>query len=257
MNNLTDRFSGEAAQLSAVLAILLGCSPTWAGPPLSIDDPDILDPWQFEIITALTMTSTDGGDFHELPIIDVSLGIVEDYLQASAGLPYVVAAPNGGRTARDFGNASFGLKFRFVNSDRLQVAFAPAYVFGVADGDAEKGVGDSANFSVYPINAEYQVSDKWRLNGELSYARSDQGDKEWGYGVAIAHVLDERRELLFEISGSADSFLGSEFMQMRAGIDSALTDSLHILFSVGTSLRTPVLEEDTKLDVFLGLKLLL
>jgi len=236
------------------LAFMIECSPTWAGPPLSIDDPGILDQGQFEIITAATMTSTDGGEFHELPLLDVSFGLVKDYVQVSAGMTYVNVAPDGGMSERDFGNSGVGLKFRFINNDRLQVAFAPAYVFGVSRGAAQKGVGDIADVAVYPINAEYQLNDAWRLNGELGYARSGEGDEEWGYGFAVARILNERRELLFEVTGSSDDLLGSEFMQARVGIDSALTDSLNLLFSIGTGLREPDFAESTNIDVFLGLK---
>ena len=238
------------------LALLLGFSSTWAGSPLSIDDPGILDPGELEIITAVTMTSGDGGDFHELPLLDISLGVVKDYLQVGVGLSHVYVSPSGERSESDFGTPGVGLKYRFINNDRLQVAFAPGYVFGVAGSAADKGIGHTVNVAVFPINAEYQLNDAWRLNGELGYARSDGGDREWGYGVAIAYVADERRELLFEVSGSAGDFLGADFMQARVGIDHALSDSFHLLFSIGTGLREPDLEDSVNLDVFLGFKFL-
>jgi len=242
--------------IRSVLSLLCGlhCSAALAGPPLSIDDPGILAAGELEIIFAATMSATDGGNYHDLPLLDLSVGLIEDYVQASIGVSHVYVALDNAISQQDVGNPSVGVKFRFVNTDRLQVAFAPAYVFGVSDSTAQKGVGDSANIAVYPFNAEYQLNDAWRFNGELSYARSDENDKEWGYGVAFARTLNARRELLFEVSGSGGNFLGSDFMQARVGIDSAMSDSFSLLFSIGTGLREPDGEDSTNLDVFIGFK---
>jgi hypothetical protein len=239
-----------------MLALQIECSLTWAGPPLSIDDPGILEFGQFEFITAVTMTTVNDGDLHELPLLDISVGLVQNYVQASVGLAHVYVAPDGERSERHFRNPEVGLKFRLVNSRRLQAAFAPAYVFGVSRSAAEKSVGDTANVVTLPINVEYQLTNRWRLNGELGYAHFDDGRGEWGYGVAVAHNFAERLELLFELSGVMVNFLDGDLMQVRAGIDSSLSESLHLLFSIGTGVRARVPEDRIDLEIYLGFKLL-
>jgi hypothetical protein len=58
----------------------------FAGPPLTIDDPGILDPGQWEIIGAVTGATSDTVDVYELPLLDVSYGLTPNtQLSASNG----------------------------------------------------------------------------------------------------------------------------------------------------------------------------
>lgn len=236
----------------ATLALLHAFSQTLAGPPLSIDDPGILELWQLEVIAAATFTSTDAGDYYQVPVLDISLGFIQDYAQVSLVYPYVYAAPNGGDSESDFGNLELGVKWRFLNSDRLQMAFAPYYAFGVATSTAEKGLGDKMDLTVFPLNAEYQFNDKWRFNAEVQYASADGGDDGWGYGGAVAYSLDERWAFLFELSGTTDSDFDNDFLEARIGFDAVVTESFHVLFSMATGLREPSRDDKLDYDVFLG-----
>jgi len=241
----------------AALALLHAFSATSAGPPLSIDDPGILDPWHLEVITATTVTSTNAGDFYQVPLFDVSLGVIRDYVQVAVVYPYVNVASDDGGSEWDFGNLQVGAKWRFLNSDRLQMAFAPSYAFGVSRSVAEKGLGDNTDVVVFPVNAEYQINATWRLNGEALYASVDDGDDEWGYGAAVAYALNERWELLFELSGTTDSDFDTDFLEARVGFDAALTESVHLLFSMATGLRQSSGEDELDYDIFLGFQFLL
>jgi len=60
----TPRDCNPALNCNLVRALLLGCAipAAQAGPPLSIDDPGILAPGQWEIIAAATAASTDSED---------------------------------------------------------------------------------------------------------------------------------------------------------------------------------------------------
>jgi hypothetical protein len=167
---------------TAIVAFLVFCaSPqALAGPPLSIDDPGVLDPWHWEIIGATTLTSDSDGDYWQAPLLDISLGVIEDYVQVGFVYPYAHADSGNGRSQSDFGNAEFGVKWRFLKRDRLQMAFAPYHVFGVSTGTAAKGIGDDSDAAVLPINAEYSINDRWSLNGEVSYVSVDDGNNEWG-----------------------------------------------------------------------------
>lgn len=236
----------------AVLVLWHAISPTLAGPPLSIDDPGILDPGQLEAIVGTSLVSTEAGDYHQVPVLDLSLGIIQDYVQVSLVYPFVYAAPNDGGSTSDFGNPEVGVKWRFLSSDRLQMAFAPYYAFGVSSSKAELGIGDDTDVMVLPVNMEYQVNEKWRLNGEVRYASVADGADHWGYGAAIAHALHERWELLFELSGTTGRDFDNGFLDARVGFDASVTESFHILFSMATGLREPSGEDELDYDLFLG-----
>ncbi len=238
----------------AALAVSCALTQAIAGPPLSIEDPGILEPGQWEIITATTATSTDGGDFYQAPLLDISLGVIGDYVQIAAAYPYVYADPNDGDSEWDFGNLEVGVKWRFWNTETLQVAFAPIYAFGVTRDTAEKGIGDDTDVAAFPLAAEYQINDAWRVNASAGYASVKDSGDEWGYGAAVAFRLNERWELLFELSGATDTDFDDDILDARAGFDFAFTEDLHLLFSAATGLREPDGEEELDYDIFLGLQ---
>ena len=91
----------------AIVAFLVFCtSPqALAGPPLSIDDPGVLDAWHWEIIGATTLTSSSEGDYWQAPLLDISLGVIEDYVQVGFVYPYAHADSGNESSQSDFGNA--------------------------------------------------------------------------------------------------------------------------------------------------------
>jgi len=66
--------------------------------------------------------------------------------------------------------------------------------------------------------------------------------------------LNERWELLFELSGATDTDFDDDILDARAGFDFAFTEDLHLLFSAATGLREPDGEEELDYDIFLGLQ---
>lgn len=236
------------------LLVLHPLSPSLAGPPLSIDDPGILEPLQLELITAATLTSSDVRDYYQVPLLDVSMGLIQDYVQFSVVYPYIHSNPDDGSSASEFGNLEVGVKWRFLNNDRLQMAFAPSYAFGVTRRAAAQGIGDETDYAVFPVNAEYRLNDLWQVNGEVRYVSVDAGGDEWDYGVGAAYALDERWKFLFELSGTADNDLGNHFLDARVGFDAVVTESIHVLFSIATGLREPSGADKLDVDVFIGIQ---
>lgn len=243
-------------RLALALVILLVCTSALAGPPLSIDDPGILDPLQLEIIAAVTSTNTDSGDLLQLPLLDLSLGVIEDYLQVGVAFSHVHARPNEGKSELDSGSTSLALKWRFVNSEKLQMSFAPYYVFGVSRSAESRGIGDNADVAVFPVNAEHGINEKWRLNGEMSYARVQGGEAYWHLGAAVAYAANSRWDLLLEVAGTSDTAFGMDYVDIRAGFDAALSESFHLLFSMASGLRQAPGEDELDLNVFLGVQYL-
>jgi hypothetical protein len=225
-----------------------------AGPPLATEDPGILDAGQWEVITATTATSADGGSVYQAPVLDVSLGVLADQVQLALAYPYVYSDPDDGDSEWDFGNLEVGVKWRFWNRDKLQLAFAPVYAFGVTRQTAEQGIGNDTDVAEFPIAAEYQVNDAWRVNAALGYASVQDGGDEWSYGAAVAYGLNDRWELLVELAGATDTDFEDDILDVRAGFDFAFTEEMHLLFSAATGLRKPDGEEELNYDIFVGLQ---
>ena len=213
-----------------ILAILIfyKSSMALAGPPLSIDDPGVLAAWHWEIIGATTLTSSSGGDYWQARRLQIGSGLL--------------------------GNTEFGVKWRFLKNESLQMAFAPYHAFGVSTRTAARGIGDEHDATVLPINAEYRVNDRWTLNGEVRYVIVDNASNEWGYGAAVAFAPNDRWTLLAEVAGASDTGFDNDFLELRAGFDMTVTDSLHVLFSIATGIEEPSGAGQLEYDVFLGLQ---
>jgi hypothetical protein len=226
----------------------------WAGPPLATEDPGILQQGQWEVIASTTATGTGSGSFYQMPALDVSLGVLEDYLQISAAYPYVFADPDSTDSDSDFGNLELGVKFRFWNSETLQIAFAPTYSLGITRILAELGIGEDNNVLALPLALEYGINDRLRLNTDIGYAVVDGGTDGWAYGLAMAFVLNERWELLWEFSGASDTNMDNNVLDLRGGFDFAVSEDFHLLFSVATGLVVPDKLDQLDYDIYLGVQ---
>ncbi len=242
--------------LSALAGICLAGDATTAaaGPPLAGEDPGILDPGQWEFIAAASGASFARSDLYELPALDVSLGLIEDHVQLSAAYHYVVIDPRGDGPESDFGNPELGIKWRFLYTDRLQMAVAAAYAFGISRSLAELGIGADTNVLEVPLALEYQVNPYLRFNGAISYVAVEGEDDRWGYSAALAWSISQRLELLGEIAGGTDEDFDTEVVDLRGGFDFAITDDFHVLFSVATGISEPTRAEELNYDAFLGLQ---
>lgn len=240
-------------------ALMIGCPSVEAGPPLTIGDTGILDVGQWEIIAATTVVSSNGDDFYQLPVLDVSLGVIKDRLQVSLVQPYAHVDSDDGDWERGLGNLELGLQWRFLDIGNVQIALAPSYTFGAGGSAAERGVGDRAAVAALPVNVEVQINDNWRFNGEVTYSMVDGGGEEdaVGYGAAIAYSASDQWELLMEISGSSDTRFDNGFLDVRIGFDVAASETFHVLFSIGTGVREPRGEDALDREVWFGLQWLL
>jgi outer membrane putative beta-barrel porin/alpha-amylase len=238
----------------ALAVTLLSPVLSLAGPPLSVDDPGVLDPGQIELITAVTAASFDTGKAYQAPVIDVSLGLIEDYVQASVLYSYVGIDPDDAGSDTGWGNPEIGVKWRLLQTDRWQVALAPAYAFGVTRELAGQGIGHDTNVASIPVLVEYSVSERWRVNTSLAYLAVEDLDDELAWGVAGAYTLNGRWELLAELSGASNSDFDDSVVTARAGVDFAISDKLHLLFSAATGVSEPRGFERLHYDYYLALQ---
>lgn len=233
-------------------AVMLLCAgPTIAGPPLSIDDPGILDPGQVELILAGTLEETDTAFSYELPVIDVSYGLTPN-VQLSAVAARAGLDPDQGESKSDFGLGAIGMKWRFWNRDGLELSVAPFFETLLRDGAADRGVVDDVEAWTVPVQMQYGFT-SWRLNAELGYSAIRDGDDEWSYGVAASTPVRDNLELMAEVHGGALKDLEDHGTLYRLGFDWAARETFHVLFSVGSGIHQSG-DEDIDLQGFLGLQ---
>jgi len=237
------------AGCACLLALVAG--PLWAGPPLTFDDTDVLEPGQWELIIATSAERRRSGSSYELPVLDLTYGISEN-VEMFGVLPRISNRPRGEPGKSDFGLAEIGVKWRFIASEALAMAIAPTYEFPARSGATDRDVVDDERALLLPLLAEYawQV---WRVAGQLGYIVNRGEPDGLSYAAALARPLSTGSEIMFMLYGeSADGF-DERSLAWRLGLDMELAADFNLLLGVGTGLRDPD-GDDLRLDLFLGLQ---
>lgn len=229
----------------------MACTTASGGPPLSIDDPGTLDPGQIELIMAGVSETRDSGTEYLLPVLDVSFGLSPDVLLGVV-ITRAVSDPDDAASRSDFGPGSIGLKWRFLNSETVQMSIAPFFEGLLRDGAADRGIAEDVEAWVLPMQFQYDFP-ALRVNAEVRYAALRDAGDEWGYGVAVGYPASERLELLAEVHGGATRRFNDETLLYRVGADYAWSDSFHVLVSAGSSISEPG-DDDIDLQAYLGLQ---
>lgn len=227
--------------------------PVLGGPPLVIDDPGILDPGQLEIIVASTGEARgDDSTVHSVPVLDVSLGLTAN-TQMSVVVPYVFGDPGDGADRDGLGNLGIGAKWRFLATDRVQVAFAPGYSRGVSARDAEAGLGAESDSVYMPVDVEMGTG-PWTLNAELGYTANESAANQWAYGAALSRTVRGRWKLMAELYGSSANDGRHDRLAFQLGCDLTVGARWHVLAALGTGLREASEEPDLDYSWYLGIQ---
>ena len=116
----------------AVFTILVSqlylTADSFAGPPLVIDDPGILDRGAWEIILGFSIEDRPVGKLTQTPSLDVSLGVSPNS-QLSFFLPRSVINADQVEKRSGLGFASIGYKWRMLSTSAWELAVAANYDF--------------------------------------------------------------------------------------------------------------------------------
>ena len=72
----------------SVILYFASITMTFAGPPLTIDDPGILQPGGLEIILAADGAKTDAIKTYDFPVLDMSLGLTDNIQMSVVPVSY-------------------------------------------------------------------------------------------------------------------------------------------------------------------------
>ncbi len=235
-----------------IIVIFCHAGAVHAGPPLTINDPGILDSGQWEIIGAVTGSGTDNIDIYQA-ILDVSVGLTEN-TQLSAVYPYAWVDPTGDDSHTHFGNLAIGFKWRFYDGERLQLAFAPAYAFGIVLSAALRGIGNDTDILFLPVNFASSLGGDWTLNGEFGYVSTQDDTDGFGYGIAIGYPVGAKTRMMFELYGGSDTDFEQDRLNFNVGLDHRIGSAWHLLGAAGAGLREPDSRDKLDFNVYLGVQ---
>ena len=178
-----------------------------SSPPMEMDDPGTPGPRGIEVNFVGTLTRLGPGRGSE-GLLDANFGIGER-IQLKYERPYLTEHAAATALQKGLGATEIGVKWRFVDSHGLAIAFYPQYQFddGFAlkdeEGNAEESEGRSAYF---PLLISQSVGRVYTLAENYAYRRNLDGRGNdnnialgvgratgWG-GRVMAEVYSERDE---------------------------------------------------------------
>jgi hypothetical protein len=140
---------------------------SFAGPPLVVDDPGILDPGAWEVILGFSIEDRPVAKLTQAPSLDVSLGISPNS-QLSFFLPRSVVDSDQGAKESGLGFASIGYKWRMVSTSTWELAVAANYDFLISHDLYRLNGPDDIEVFGLPILVSHTHED-WTWYGQLGW----------------------------------------------------------------------------------------
>jgi hypothetical protein len=216
-------------RLALAALLLSSATPAWAGPPYDTDDPDPTDVRHWEIYTFVGGVR-GGGAFEGTAGFDLNYGPLPG-VQLTATLPLDFTRGPGARTAP--GDVEFGVKYRFVHSERagFSIAAFPRVILPTARGGSGKAG------LLLPLWASKAIG-HWSLFGGGGYAINPGSDNRnyWQCGAALTRDLTERLSLGLEATHHGpDAIGGHPTTTLGVGAIYHLKGPFSLLASAGPS----------------------
>jgi hypothetical protein len=242
----------EKVLLGVLLASRLLVAHTYAqgGPPLLTDDPDTPGPGFWEINLATLIEKTSGRRRVELPRVDLNYGVGRR-IQLKFEIPWVAmvddAAPD---TASGVGNATVGVKWRFVGQEGQTIAWAiyPQFEFNTTHSSVTTHLEDAGYRFLMPTELTIEARGL-EMNAEIGRTFVQQGPGGWIVGLSTEAHVAPPLELLAEIRRN-------EFSEVMAigGGRLKLTSRMILLLAGGHTVRS-VQSEGPRTYMYAGLQL--
>jgi len=239
-----------------VAALAAACLPGRAlaqgGPPLITDDPDTPGPGHWEINIAVLMEKTRARRRLEVPRVDLNYGVGRR-IQLKFEMPWVALHHEEQRTETGAGNATVGVKWRFVGQEGERIAWSiyPQLDFNTAHSSVTKGLVEEGPQFLMPTEITVEMF-HLEINGEVGRNFVDNGPGSWIFGLSTeGHVLP-RLELLAELHG--ERVLDSTGVIAVGGGRLKLTSRMIVLMAIGHSVRS-LPEEASRTYGYAGLQL--
>ena len=191
-----------------------------SSPPMDMDDPGTPGPRGIEVNFVGTLTRLGPGRSSE-GLLDANYGI-GDRLQLKYERPYVTESAGGTEFQKGLGATEIGVKWRFMDSHGLAIAFYPQYQFDDGftlrdeEGNPEQSEGRSAYF---PLLASRAMGRVCSLAANYGYRRNLDGrgnDNNLALGLGRAVGGDGR--VMAEVFSERDESFRNRQTDVRLGV---------------------------------------
>ena len=219
-------------------------SPAYAGPPFITDDPEPVDPGQWEIYGFAAGTQVRGDIGGTLAGTEVNYGAAPN-LQLHVIVPLAFDSPNGGPTVTGPDDIELGVKYRFITPGEddwfPQIGIFP--LVEVPAGNAQRGLGAGKMREYLPVWLQKDWGDWTSYGGGGYWINPGAGNQNyWFAGWLLQRQVTKQLALGAEIfHQTADMVGGKGTTGFNVGGIYDFNDNYHFLFSAGRGFQNPAL----------------
>lgn len=191
-----------------------------SSPPMEMDDPGTPGPRGIEVNFVGTMVKLGGARSSE-GLLDANYGIGQR-LQLKYERPYLTEHPAGAELQQGLGATEIGVKWRFMDSHGLGIAFYPQYQFDDGftmkdeEGNPEESEGRAAYF---PLLASEALGEHYTLAVNYGYRRNldhHVSDNNLAFGLGRSIGWDGR--VMAEVFSERDENFDNRQTDVRVGV---------------------------------------
>ncbi len=232
------------SRLLSALILLLGVSllapraaQAQGGPPYLTTDPGTPGNGNWEINLGTMLTEQPGNSSYQLPQLDVNFGLGER-IQLTYEVPYVVQSTSDAPQHSGWGNALFGVKWRFLDQgdEGWQVSTFPQIETAGSAREQREGIAIDGPRLLLPVEVARKVG-PLDVNFEAGYYLARNGPDERFFGLVAGRQVTPRLELDGELFNDRASGAPPNDTTLDLGLRYKLYPAFIVLLMAGRSVH--------------------
>jgi len=225
--------------IAANLTAMLVAATAFAGPPLITDDPDTPGPNNWEIEDAIISQYANHEWQLQAPFLDNNYG-VGDHIELTYQVGWNIVVPDNGAAISGLGNSLLGIKWRFLDQDKswLDVSVYPQVQFNNPTSSASRGVATDGTSVIMPC----EIGHRWGpldVYTEPGFTWNQRGLNQGFWGLAAEYDLSEKFALMGELHYDCVGAFEQNSLVFNIGFSQTLTKHFALIGSAGRAIFGP------------------
>jgi hypothetical protein len=217
-----------------------GVETVLASPPFFTDDAEPIKFRHGEVFLAIQYFQDRKGRSASLPYLEFNYGVWPE-VQFHLLTPVQYVKPDGGDSQYGYGDTEIGIKFRLIQETKTMPMVGTYPMVELPTGNSDRGLGNGQAQYFLPLWLQKSWGPWFTSGGGGYWINQGTGNKNWWFvGWQVLREVAKGVTLGGEVFHRTSSYEGGEdgtAVQLGAIID--LTDTHHVIFSIGRDLDGP------------------
>jgi hypothetical protein len=193
---------GLVAVVALISYTVLLSTSGFAGMPLTTDDAYTVEKGKFQLEIGFDYARQDNHDKEFGPSVTLTYGLLER-MDVAVGTGYLFIDPTEGKNENGLGDTEVKVKYHLIDQKDWIPHFAVSGTLKIPTASESKGLGSGkTDFNINTIFT-WDLSERWQLYSNLGYTFIGEHhvENDFNYSVAAQFALSEKWALVGEIFG--------------------------------------------------------